>query len=193
MEEWKTIEGYENKYLISNKGRVKSLYDKNGNYRKYIIQPRKKAIYLYVNLYKNGKCKTKKIHRLVAETFIPNPNNLHCVNHIDGNKHNNNVNNLEWCTYSENTNKAIEIGLFNKEVLFKNGKDNIMYNKHNKEHPSSVSILQFSLDNKFIKQWNSIKEAEKKLNISHISDCCGKKRKTAGGYIWKYEREVYMK
>lgn len=186
MEIWKSIEEYDNKYLISNKGRVKSLYDKNGKKREHILKPRKKAIYLYVNLYKNSKCKTKKIHRLVAKTFIPNPKNLPCVNHIDGDKHNNKVENLEWCTYSENTNKAIETGLFNKKVLFKNGKDNIMFDKHGKEHHSSMPVLQYDLKNNFIKKWANIKEAQDNLKIFHISDCCKGKRKSAGGYIWKY-------
>lgn len=193
MEEWKTIEGYEGKYLISDKGNVKSLYDKNGSYREHILTSRSaKNGYLYVNLYKNSKSKTKKIHRLVAETFISNSNKLPCINHIDGNKHNNCVNNLEWCTYSENTKKAIELGLIDKEKFFKSGKDNIMYNKHGKEHPSSISVLQYDLKDNFIKRWDNIKEAEQALKLYHISNCCKGSRKTCGGYKWKYEKEVML-
>ena len=190
MEEWKPIEGYEGKYLISNQGKVKSLYDKSGNYREHILVSRNaKNGYLYVNLYKNSKSKTKKIHRLVAETFIPNTNNLPCINHIDGNKHNNCIDNLEWCSYSENTKKAIELGLIDKEKFFKSGKDNIMYNKHGKEHPSSIPVLQYDLKGNFIKKWDNIKDAEKALKLFHISNCCKGSRKTCGGYKWKYEKE----
>ena len=191
MEIWKNIEGYENKYLISNLGRVKSLYDNKGRERELIRIPRiAKNGYYYVNLYKNGKSKTKKIHRLVAEHFINNINNYPCVNHIDGNKLNNKVENLEWCTYSENTRKAIELGLINTNIFFKEGKDNIMYNKHNKEHPSSIPVLQYDLKGNFIKEYESIKQAQNELKIYKISECCKGERKTAGGYRWKYKEMV---
>lgn len=187
METWKSIEEYDNKYLISDRGRVKSLYDKNGKKREHILMPREKATYLYVNLYKNSKCKTKKIHRLVAEAFLDNPKKLPQVNHIDGNKHNNKVENLEWCTAKENINKAIEKGLIDKSQYFKCGKNNIMYNKHGKNNPNSISVLQYDKNNNFIKKWENIKEAQDKLQIFHVGDCCKGIRKSAGGYIWKYD------
>lgn len=98
---WKEIPGYNGDYFVSNKGKVKSY--KNGA---RIMKPSyssKNSPYQQVQLYKNGKYKTEKIHRLVAGSFIPNPEQKKVVNHKDGNPKNNNVKNLEWCTLSENT------------------------------------------------------------------------------------------
>ena len=96
---WKDIKGYEGLYMVSNGGDVKSV--KNG-----ILKPSvyKGTGYYYVGLYKDGKRKGYTIHRLVADAFIPNPNNLPCVNHKDESKINNNVENLEWCTHRYNSN-----------------------------------------------------------------------------------------
>ena len=188
MEIWKSIEGYKDKYLISNYGNIKSLIDNNKKTREKILKQRiGNTGYMYINLWKNSKVKSKKIHRLVAEAFIPNPHNLPCVNHIDGNKLNNNIENLEWCTQSYNIKHAIENNLTNKELLFKSGKKNIMYGKHGANNINSKKVLQYDLKNNFIKEWENIKEAQKTLNISHISDVCLGKRKTAGGYIWKHK------
>jgi hypothetical protein len=111
MENWKSIEGYEGLYEISDVGQVRSL-DKiipypNGSKRLYkgkIIKPAIHNGYYAVTLHKNGFKKTLKIHRLVATHFIPNPQNLPCVNHKDENKLNNHVENLEWCTIKYNSN-----------------------------------------------------------------------------------------
>ena len=95
---WKDIPNYEGLYQVSNLGNIKSLF----RYKK-ILKPIKNTLgYLKVSLYKNKKIKVFSIHRLVAETFIPNPNNLPEINHKDGNKGNNNVENLEWCTRQQN-------------------------------------------------------------------------------------------
>lgn len=101
------IKGFEN-YTISEKGDVFSLIT-----NKQLVQRVGKQGYAYVNLYKDGKKTTKKIHKLVAEAFIKNPNNYSQVNHIDGNKLNNRVNNLEWCSPSYNTFHAYSLGLIN--------------------------------------------------------------------------------
>ncbi|MEE6721116.1 NUMOD4 domain-containing protein [Limosilactobacillus reuteri] len=104
MERWKPIEGYEDYYLVSNKGNVKSIRSKK------ILKPRiGDAGYYYLVFSVHGKRKTVKIHRLVANAFIPNPNNLPMINHKDENKLNNNVNNLEWCTPKYNTNYGSSI------------------------------------------------------------------------------------
>lgn len=112
---WRKIEGFE-KYEVSNLGRVRSL-----NYRKTketkILKPGKdKKGYLKVNLYKSSKHSSKRVHRLVATAFIPNLDNKTQVNHIDGNKQNNTVSNLEWCTNSENMQHAWRTGLRNEET-----------------------------------------------------------------------------
>ncbi len=118
MEIWKDIKDFEGYYQISNLGNVKSLDREmivNGGIRKYysksITQSIEKDGYLTVTLWKNSKSKSFRVHRLVAEAFIENPNNYEIVNHLDGNKQNNTVGNLEWCTIKENTNHAFRTGL----------------------------------------------------------------------------------
>jgi hypothetical protein len=136
MEEiWKPICGCENSYEISNLGRVKSLprsthyTDKNNvkcvrNTGGMVLNPPIDAEgYVKVILFLNGKRVARRVHRLVAEQFIPNPENKPYVNHIDGIKYNNNVVNLEWCTASENTQHAFDTGL----VVVKSGQDSPLY------------------------------------------------------------------
>lgn len=117
---WKPIEGYE-KYFISNTGEVKSSKYKEERILKKQISTKG---YYYISLSKNGIVKKQHIHRLVAKTFIPNPDNKICVNHKDGNKLNNFIDNLEWNTYSENNQHAYDNGLKTdnrKVIISKNG------------------------------------------------------------------------
>ena len=107
IEIWKDVKGYEGKYQVSNLGRVKSLKRWSGTkfyYRKYILNNyiNKNNGYVYVCLTKNNKSKNARLHKLVAEHFLDNPNNYTQINHIDGNKSNNCVDNLEWCNGSYN-------------------------------------------------------------------------------------------
>lgn len=159
MKEWKNIEGYEGLYQVSNLGRVKSIRS-NTILRPYDIG----RGYLAVKLCKNGINKNHKLHRLVAEAFIPNPDNLPCVNHKDENKANNCVDNLEWCSYSYNNN----------------------YGDKNKP------ILQYTIDGEFVKEWKSLKEVAESFGVGHsnISCCCHKRYgfKTAYGYIWEFKK-----
>jgi len=108
MEEWKQIDGFES-YYVSNTGKVYNSLTKR------FIGNKKSSKYEYkkVKLSKNGTKKLIDVHRLVAETFIPNPEKLKTVNHINGIKTDNRVENLEWCSYSENTRHAIRIGIAN--------------------------------------------------------------------------------
>ena len=104
MEIWKDIKGYEGLYQVSNMGRIKSLNYRNTGEEGILRHSLDSYGYLKVTLHKNGKQKYFRIHRLVAETFIPNVNNLPEVNHIDENKENNHVENLEWCDRKYNNN-----------------------------------------------------------------------------------------
>lgn len=184
---WKDIKGYEGLYQASTLGEIRRIesvvVDKNKKRirtfkNKKIKQILRKDGYYFVNLSKNGKVKTAKVHRLIAETFLKNDVNYNIINHKDGNKINNNVTNLEWCTCSHNTKEAYRLGLRKPNILKEalNGR--------------SKPVLQYDTSKNFIKKWSCIKEASKKLKIkdSNISLVCKGKRKTAGGYIWKYER-----
>ena len=122
---WRDIEKYDNLYQVSNLGRIKrkkhSFIRKNKSYiiDDYIVsQNINNAGYLCVSLSVNGKVYYNTVHRLVAENFIPNPNNLSDVDHIDNNKENNNVNNLQWISHKDNMNKAFHI---NDSFLYLNG------------------------------------------------------------------------
>ena len=181
---WKSINGFDN-YMVSNLGRVKSISRKSisngGTYirKEKILKYGKHRIgYLYVYLYKeNGKEKKKMyVHRLVAEAFIPNPNNYKEINHKSGIKTENCVDNLEWVTRSENIKHAYKNGLEKKLIGALN--------------PMSKAINQYSKDGRFIKRWESINLASKELNLSSIRACCSGRNKTAGGYIWRYEKCV---
>lgn len=163
---WKDIPGYENKYQVSNLGNVRSLnYKRSGNTQLLKLNKTTKG-YPDITLSKNSKVKTHMIHRLVANAFIPNPNNLPEVNHIDENKNNNCVDNLEWVTSKENANW----GTRNQRVIQKNRK----------------IVKQYTKDGLHINTFYGTNNAEQITGIHHISDCCNGKCKTAGGYIWKY-------
>lgn len=116
---WKDIKGYEGLYQVSNIGRVKSLKKEvngRGNKIRIVKERILKPVIVYngyerVILSKNCKTKLYRVNRLVAQAFIPNNNNYPIINHIDGNKRNNIVDNLEWCSYSHNNREAYRLGL----------------------------------------------------------------------------------
>lgn len=178
-EQWKPIKDYENFYEISNLGRVRSL-DRivcrvNGNYFKKEKNLKLKRLtngYFGVGLCKNNEIKYCMIHRLVAEAFIPNPDNLPCVNHKDENKSNNCVDNLEWCTYSYNNsynNRAKKIAL-----------------------KKSIKIIAFDFKTGRKKIFENSYIAEKELKISRrsILRYCQNQKITPNGLLLKKVKEV---
>lgn len=180
---WKPIKEYEGRYEASNLGRVRSLYFINGKTKfpreKILKFGHNKQGYPFVCVSTNGKIsKPLSIHRLVAKAFIPNPNNYPCVNHINGIKTDNRVENLEWCTQQ-----------YNIKQSFKNGQQKPTWKgKKGKLCPHSKKVNQYDTQNNFIKEWDCMKdvEREKKIYAIGISKCCRGKQKTAGGYIWRY-------
>lgn len=185
QEIWKDIKGYEGLYQISNLGRVKSLRKWIRGYNGYKNEERILKPYIHhgpdyyvVTLCKNKNKKMHLLHRLIAKAFIPNPNNYPQINHIDGNKQNNNITNLEWCTQSQNTKHAFKMGLEkpNRYMLYK--KDRIS--------PLCKKVIQYDKNGNIITKFKSCAEATRITKINHISDCCRGKVKTAGGFIWKY-------
>lgn len=187
MEEiWKDIEGYENLYQVSNMGNVKSLERYELTNGRVKIRKRKEKIlkphpngegYPCVVLSKNSNQKTHRVHRLVAQAFIPNIDNKPCVDHINRNKLDNRVENLRWVTNQENMNNPLTL-LHLKDV-----------NKENNKHRQRM-VVQLSKKNDFIKLWESTREASRKTQIDNKSICwvCSNKPKykTAGGYKWQY-------
>lgn len=163
-EEWRDILGFEGLYQVSSSGNVRTI--KNGGAE--MSQQENRNGYMTVHLRDKGVERRAMVHRLVAEAFIPNPNELRDVNHKNGDKSDNRVENLEWASHSDNmTHSFRELG-------------------KNVRH-----IVQLDLDNNFIERWNSIIEASEATGIcrTNIGECCRGNRKHTKGYKWVYEED----
>lgn len=156
-EVWKTITGYED-YQVSNLGRVKSL--KYGKER--ILTDRDTKGYLYITVSKNSIRKRLLIHRLVAEAFLDNPDNLPIINHRDENKHNNKADNLEFCTYYYN----------------------LTYNNKHRTYAKKVGCFK---DGKLLKVYMAIQDVKNDgFDASNVCNCCKGKLNKHHGYQWTY-------
>ena len=158
-EEWKDIEGFEGRYMVSNKGRVKSLNYSNTGKEGIINAKDNNKGYLKVRLYKDGKRKWYRINRLVAQAFISNPYNLPEVNHKDKIRTNNCVENLEWCS-----------------------------RQYNVEYSQAKAVIGINKVSGLILEFPSLREASRQMGISHshICDCLKGRRKSAKGFYWHY-------
>lgn len=176
MEEiWKDIPGYNGKYQVSNMGKVRAMW-RNNQYEEKIGEPHllkqseHRQGYLKVYLSLDGESKGYYVHRLVAEAFIPNPDNLPQVNHKSEIKSENFVDNLEWC----------------------DGKYNSNYGTRPERHGKLVSkpIIQYDLNGNIIGEYKSAKEIEDALgyNAGYISLVCNGHRPQAYGYLWKFKK-----
>lgn len=184
MEEWKPtpIEGYH----VSNHGRVKSIARSVSNkayrYKKVMpvkevmlsLKPNSKIGYVIVSL----RRKKYYVHRLVAQAFIDNSQGKPQVNHIDGDKSNNHVSNLEWCNNSENGKHSYAFLNRPKPYL----------GRINELHHNSKPVYQISLDGFLIAEFPNSREANRSTGITHqnINHCVHGRRKSAGGYLWSY-------
>lgn len=176
IEIWKYIKGYENLYQISNLGRVKSMGNGNSsNSKERILKPTtNNKGYLYIGLCKDGKVKYYLVHRLVANSFIDNPDNYNEVNHINEDKTDNRVNNLEWCSREYNINYGSRIERARNSNI---------------NHPStSKPIYSVNKTTNEIIYYQSINDAERITGIysSNICSCLKGKLKSTGGYKWHY-------
>jgi hypothetical protein len=160
---WKNIEGYNN-YEVSNTGKIRNIKLNKE------LKLSSNTGYFYIFLSENNKRKKGYIHRLVANSFLEKTDDKLVVNHKDGNKQNNSVENLEWITQGENIKHALDNNLL---IHFKLG------------------VEQYTDENEFIKEYSSIEDASiiTSINGGSISLVCKGKRKTAGGFIWKYKSE----
>jgi hypothetical protein len=186
MEEWKDIKGFEGMYQISDKGRLRSF--------KKMVQPlilsvkNSKGWYLSIILCRDRKRVTVRIHRLVAEAFVPNPEGKPEVNHKDGNKQNNDASNLEWVTDRENVIHAV------KQVPSMLSGIN-HYNKFVRPKP----VQQLSLSGNILAEFPTAKEAQRatgvcRRNILQVANKTeykpGMMRKQAGGFVWRFKDEL---
>lgn len=164
IEEWKVVENAKN-YEISNCGQVRN---KN---TKRILSPTLINGYLAVGLRINNKTIMSFAHRLVAKSFVLCADETYVVNHKDGIKTNNHVENLEWVSLSENGKHAYRINI---------------------HKPNRISVSQYTLSNVFIKEYDSLLDAEFETGVFNgsISKVCRRVKKTAGGYIWKYTNYI---
>lgn len=230
VEIWKPVFGFEGLYEVSSLGRVKNIphwvtrgYVKKDGVRiidrlfvkEKILTPKKKyhhrnrnkssdVYYFGFSLRKGGKYINKMLHKIIAEAFVPNPENKPCIDHINGDPLDNRIENLRWCTYKENNNnpvtkerKAISSKGVNKCRKHTEGFKQYLSNKFKGREFKKEwvqhrfkKVFQYDADGKFIAEYESMAEASRKVGISsgQLTDCCKGKHKTGKGFVWSYTK-----
>ena len=191
MEIWKDIEGYEGKYQVSSEGRVRSLNYNNTNEVKELKLDKRLDGYVYAGLSRCDKVKFYRVHRLVAQAFIPNLENKPYTDHINGIRDDNRVENLRWCSPQENSSFPLAIEHFSEAKKGKTSPTKGM--RLSEEHKRKISealsipVYQYSLDKELVAIWPSAAEAGRNgFNNSTISKCCRGIKKTHKGFIFSY-------
>ena len=184
---WKPVIGYENLYEVSNLGNVRVLSGKNCG-KLFKLQ---KQRYATVCLTREGKEKRMCVHRLVANAFIPNPQNKPCIDHIDTNPYNNNVSNLRWVTHLENSNNPLTLLHISKGKTGKHREKYIMTEERKKKISLAKSkhVICFSTKGELIKEFKKIKDAALFANVTvfAIYHNIDGQSKSSGGYKWKFK------
>lgn len=208
---WVDIKGYEGLYQVSNQGRIRSVerevktirngVEDTSKLKSKILKPSYTYGYLKVSLSKEGKQRYLKVHRLVAEAFIPNPDNKPDIDHINTIRDDNRVENLRWVTKKENNNNELSRKHNSNRQKERTGEKNSFYGKHHTEEAKKrmseskpkKSVVQLTLDLKLIKIWECTRDTNKEgYNHAHVIKCCNGKSKTHKGYKWMYY-EDYIK
>ena len=171
MEEWRDIEGFEDHYQVSNLGNVRNIKSRLSKSEKVYKPQLLKTGYMAVNLWQDGTYNFRRVHRLVAQAFIPNPEGKPFINHIDGDKTNNRADNLEWVTKEENERHARETGLHDEDMKRRR-----------------IPVIAINDVTGQIERFDSMLEASKALSIGqgNISKAI-KRGHRAGGYRFKRE------
>ena len=174
QEEWRDVVGYEGLYQVSNIGLVKSMQTWRGTRERILKEKRADNGYCLVEIYKSKERKTHLIHRIVAEAFIPNPDNKPEIDHIDGTRDNNKIDNLRWCTRKENHNFPI----------YRKRRSNVMIGRTGKSNGKSRAVV--CIDTSVV--YFGTREAQRMTGVNQgsISAVCRGKLKTAGGFRWQY-------
>lgn len=178
-EEWRDIVGYEGKYMVSNIGRIKSF---THSFVKILRQPIAREGYCRITLSKKDNQKSCSVHRLVAMAFLPNPLNKPQVNHINSKRDDNRVENLEWCTATENLQHAVKVGFYYSPMKGRKGRLNRL----------SIPIYQLDLNGRFIKEWDSMSDVQRELGIfaTTIAKVCKGKLRQTKGFKWAYKYDM---
>lgn len=200
---WKPIKGYEGYYEVSNLGRVKAKQRVvcRGNIRQPVRERILKAggsalSYPTVQLFKNGESKRYTVHRLVAEAFIPNPDNLQEVDHINSIRNDNHIENLRWVSHQGNMRNPTTMKLMRERVY--NNEESL--NKRlatrirNGSRTAQKRVFQYDTNGTFIKEWESSTDVEKELGYNRRTVCeCARNKKYGYGYLWSFHKETMKK